>query len=115
MPGSPPLGEVCAAKRGPEKLGNWEEEDLNCLLKLDFPQWHVETPILVLLLELFKRVLLNANITERGNCVLTVKCSFKNDGKFIGNISGLEYIYNCEIWPQLLINMRNRIELTLIY
>lgn len=42
MPGSPPPEEVCAAKRGPEKLGIWEEEDLNCLLKLDFPQWHVE-------------------------------------------------------------------------
>lgn len=42
MPGSPPLGDVCGAKRGPEKLGSWEEEDLNCLLKLGFPQWHVE-------------------------------------------------------------------------
>ena len=74
-----------------------------------------KTPMLVLLLDLFKHVLLNAKITESENCVLTVKCSFKSDGKFIGNISGLKHICNCEIWPQLLINMRNRIELTLVY
>lgn len=66
-----------------------------------------KTAILVLLLDVFKPVLLNANITGIRNCVLTVKHPFEKDGKFIGNISGLKHIYNCEIWPQLLIIMRN--------
>ena len=74
-----------------------------------------KTSILVLFLDLFKLVLLNASVTGIRNCVLTVKYSFEKDGKFIGNISGLKHICNCEIWPQLLIITRNRTELTLIY
>ena len=74
MPGSPALGEVCAAKRGPEELGSWEQEDLNFLLKLGFPNDGMSKPyktaILVLSLDLFKLVLLNANITGIRNCVL---------------------------------------------
>lgn len=78
---------------------------------MDFPNDGMLKPyttaVLVLLLDLFKPVLLNANITGIRNYVLTVKHPFEKDGKFIENISGLKHICNCEIWPQLLIIMRN--------
>lgn len=57
--------------KGSRRAGIWEQEDLNFLLKMDFPS----DGILELLLGLFELVLLNANVTGIRNCVLTVKHS----------------------------------------
>lgn len=64
------LGKFVLVK-GSRRAGIWEQEDLNFLLKMDFPS----DGILELLLGLFELVLLNANVTGIRNCVLTVKHS----------------------------------------
>lgn len=91
--------EKFVSVKGSRGAGSWKQEGF--LLKMDFPNDGVLKPykpaILVLLLDLFKPVLLNTNITGIRNYVLTVKHPFEKDGKFIGNISGLKHICNCEI------------------